>query len=450
MSTTKTNTQGYSIDAESIDLLFTCAYDEVTQPTPPPKPVVTIITKRTRKQFEPIAFQPHAMAYISYSDTSPDEPSDWWTTGRRYFAVLCFIVGIGMLVKPYFGSPNTTHKALTAVAASSSQPQVTNRNIEDCELGQRALGKNPLRDQVETLPEPDPETSRAISLTMRKESGHRLDIRLIRSLSWIESVGAIEGKSFYLNMEEMGAVGDAYVEAILPCPAIQKGDGNVITGIFAHEADPGTRILSVTFSDEECIEGVTDNHSFWSVNHNNFVSIGDMKEGDWVKTASGLTQIIKLDSRFAQSGEILYNLETHNEHVFQVTLAGILVHNSCADITFGVHENLDDFTLSIRTQFGKNVESFPFMSLTKKSDGAWQGIRRAMDDVNNIHFNMKGMTKENFQRWMNKGGHLSEPGFNQAGWTNKELYEILSDRSRRAKTKFYNLVGDIDEWLVKP
>ena len=31
----------------------------------------------------------------------------------------------------------------------------------------------------------------------------------------------------------------------------------------------------------------------------------------------------------AYAGELLYNLETHNEHVFQVSSTGILVHNTC-------------------------------------------------------------------------------------------------------------------------
>lgn len=334
MSTANTDTQRDSIATESADAFFTFADDDAAQPTPPPKPVTATVTKPTRKEVEPIAFQPRPKTYAASRDTTPDEPSDWRTTALRCFSVLCFIVGIGMFVKPYFDSPNTTHTSLKLLAASSSQPRVTTRNIEDCELGQRALGKNPLRDQVETLPEPDPETSRKIVLQMRKESGHRLDIQLIRSLLWIESVGAIEDESFYLNMEEMGAVGDAYVKAILPCPPIQKGAGNVITGIFAHEADPETRILSVAFSNGACLKGVTDNHPFWSVDRRGFVEIGEMNEGDWVKTASGLTQITNLDSRYAHSGEMLYNLETHNEHVFQVTLAGILVHNNCAKTAF--------------------------------------------------------------------------------------------------------------------
>jgi hypothetical protein len=246
MSTVKTDTQRDSIDAESIDAFFTFADDDAPQRTPPPKPVATVVTKPIPNDVEPIAFQPRPKRYAN-RETTPDEPSDWWTSALRCFAVLCFVAGIGMFAKPYFDSQITSHTALKPDVALSSQPGVTTRNIEDCELGQRALGRNPLRDQVETLPEPEPETSRAISLRMRKESGHRLDIRLIRSLSWIESVAAIEGKSFYLNMEEMGAVGDAYVEAILPCPPIENGEGNVITGIFAHEADLDSHILSVTF-----------------------------------------------------------------------------------------------------------------------------------------------------------------------------------------------------------
>ncbi len=54
-----------------------------------------------------------------------------------------------------------------------------------------------------------------------------------------------------------------------------------------------------------------------------------MREGDSVKGIDGVTRITRIESRFARPGEMLYNLETHNEHVFQVTTAGILVHNSC-------------------------------------------------------------------------------------------------------------------------
>jgi hypothetical protein len=147
----------------------------------------------------------------------------------------------------------------------------------------------------------------------------------------MELVGVKEGGTFFLDFPEMGAVGDAYVEAIVPCPPIQKGPGNVVTGVFAHEADPDTKILSVTFANGAYIKGVTDNHPFYSVDRDDFVEVGQMREGETVKVEGGATRITKIDSRFARPGELLYNLETHNEHVYQVTTAGVLVHNDCLD-----------------------------------------------------------------------------------------------------------------------
>ena len=48
--------------------------------------------------------------------------------------------------------------------------------------------------------------------------------------------------------------------------------------------------------------------------------------------AAPSSSITRMESRFARPGEMLYNLEVHNEHVYQVTNAGILVHNTCHDI----------------------------------------------------------------------------------------------------------------------
>jgi hypothetical protein len=160
-----------------------------------------------------------------------------------------------------------------------------------------------------------------------------MEINLLRDLAWIEAVGAIEGETVFLDLPEMGAVGEARVVSIGPCPEIRPGPGNVVTGTFHHEAAPDTGILSVTFANGAYIQGVTDNHPFYSVARHAYVPIGQMREGDVVQVNGALTRITKLDSRFAYPGEMLYNLETHNEHVYQVTTAGILVHNSCAPVS---------------------------------------------------------------------------------------------------------------------
>lgn len=196
------------------------------------------------------------------------------------------------------------------------------------------MGENPLREQVDPdAPEPNPETWRKLVLRMEKESGRELRVNLLRPVEWIEQAGAEEGGLFYLNLPEMGAVGDAHVVAIEPCPPIESGRGNVVTGTFHHEADPDVKILQVEFSDGAVIKGVTDNHPFWSEDRQDFVPVGELKQGDRVRTQNGITSITSMSSRYPDPGEMLYNLETHNEHVYQVTTAGILVHNSCSGLS---------------------------------------------------------------------------------------------------------------------
>ena len=265
-------------------------------------------------------------------------------------AALCFWQAL-----PDFFSIGSSPR-VEAGPPTKTRAELRMRAIKDYDVGMRALGQNPLRDQVETVPEPDPTTSRKLVLRLRKESGGLLRAKLLRPVAWIEAAGVKEGATFFLNLPEMGAVGEAYVEAILPCPPIEKGPGNVVTGVFAHEADPETRILSITLANGAYIKGVTDNHPFYSVDRNEFVEIGRMREGESVKIQDGVTRIAQIDSRYARPGEMLYNLETHNEHVYQVTTAGILVHNSCST---------DDFVrLNRARQLADDVDANRIFKLT--------------------------------------------------------------------------------------
>ncbi|HEX5446460.1 MAG TPA: hypothetical protein VFW87_21765 [Pirellulales bacterium] len=80
-----------------------------------------------------------------------------------------------------------------------------------------------------------------------------------------------------------------------------------------------------------------------------------------------------------------------------------------------------------------------------------QGVLRAMNTADTIRFTLKGMRKASFQRWLERGLNRSEPVLGQRGWTNRELYEILTVEHLRAKTTFYGELGEqIDEpgkWL---
>lgn len=331
MTAAQTDDRHTAISPEAIDELFATIGQESRRPastaSPPtptsPRSITTAIAVRSSGHYAVSLSRPRRQVV---DDDDSATIGDWCLRllfgGLIAFGVFCLLMGM----------PNSPLRKTTvgaAVANYVERPQIRTREIQEFDVGMRAAGKNPLRGQVETAPEPDPETSRKLVLQMKKESGRRLTVKLLRSLQWMELVGVREGGTFFLDLPEMGAVGDAFVEAVLPCPPIQKGPGNVVTGVFAHEADPDTKILSVTFANGAYIKGVTDNHPFYSVDRNDFVEVGQMREGDTVKIENGTTRITKIDSRFARPGEMLYNLETHNDHVYQVTTAGVLVHNNC-------------------------------------------------------------------------------------------------------------------------
>jgi hypothetical protein len=158
------------------------------------------------------------------------------------------------------------------------------KNIEDVEVGQRTMGRNPLREQVdETIPDVDPETWRKLKLRMTKQTGKFLWIDLLRPLEWVEEVGAERGQTIFLDLAEFGAVGDAEVLELGPCPPIAAGPGNVVTGKFVHEADENSRLLELSFSDGSSFHGVTDNHPVWSEDRNEYLPVGQLTEGERVQ-----------------------------------------------------------------------------------------------------------------------------------------------------------------------
>lgn len=124
---------------------------------------------------------------------------------------------------------------------------------------------------------------------------------------------------------------------------------------------------------------------------------------------------------------------------------------AATSIVLGLSESVDELAAMLGTREGGRFETFPFLPLTARDDGPWQGVRRAMDAAEAIRFSLKGMQKAAFQRWLKRGLHRSEPVLGQRGWTNRELYEVLTVEHLRVKTTFYGELGEtIDEpgeWL---
>jgi hypothetical protein len=198
---------------------------------------------------------------------------------RGWLAVSALLLVRAMPDSPLRGSTERAKPAAVAVVPATSaqgatasvgvpgrQPETVyvrrliTQPIETIRVGQRVLGTNPNRDEVEPFKEPDPKTWRTIEVEQIKPSGKKLYATLLRPREWIEEEIDPETNTIELDLPELGAEGTAKVMRIGPCPPIASGNGHIVTATFKHE--PDGELLTVTIGNDEI--GCTANHPFWS------------------------------------------------------------------------------------------------------------------------------------------------------------------------------------------
>lgn len=207
-----------------------------------------------------------------------------------------------------------------------SPAPVKHRRIDQMELGDRTTGRNPLREEVSETPEPTPENSRAVHLELTKPSGKVVRMRLIWTLDEIELLGAKPGTNAYLEMPEMGVEGDALVTNVTTWHA-KPGSGNLVTGVFVHEPDNGLVNVHIEGLNEPI--GCTAEHLFWSNDQRKFISAIQLQPNEHVLARDiGSMPVKKIEAR--SRFEPVFNLTTHNQHVYEVSPIGVLVHNTYA------------------------------------------------------------------------------------------------------------------------
>ena len=260
----------------------------------------------------------------------PNKNTHYKNSAARF--ILCMMLIAVFFLTAYVVSNWQSNKASVSFQTRSELPNGTKvKPIQDVEVGERAIGRNPqLTDQDRStfFTDPDPSSWRKLTLEMIKSNGKRLDITLLRPLSWIEEVKAEQGGMIYLDLPEMGAQGDAKVIAIDPCPPIKPGKGNVITGTFHHEAGQ-TIDIQVQGLDKPI--GCTANHPFWSETRHDFVEAGTLRPQEDLLLYDGqITKVIQILPR--PGPERVHNLEVLNEHIYYVENVGVLVHNECTKL----------------------------------------------------------------------------------------------------------------------
>jgi hypothetical protein len=206
------------------------------------------------------------------------------------------------------------------VISLSVPTRTLTRPIEQIHVGDRVLAANPDRSELDPAePEPDA-TWQAVEVFQRKPGGGQLFATLLRPQDWIDE--HVRGRRVELDRPELGAAGPAEVLSVSAAPTIMPGSGQVVTGTFRHQA--GGELVRVRVAGEVVV--CTDGHRFWSETTQAFVPAKNLKAGDLVRTrTAGLATVDAVEA--AGGAGWVYNLEVTREHVYEVGVNGILVHN---------------------------------------------------------------------------------------------------------------------------
>ena len=171
---------------------------------------------------------------------------------------------------------------------------------------------------------------RHVSMSVTNRDGSQVEVHLLRPMSWLQEESVTVGGTIHLQLTELGVDGPALIQSINECPTIQPGLGRVVIGRFIHRRDG---VMWMKLSDVGKPIGITDTHHVYSVDRGEFLPAGQLQVGETLKLYDRLTQITSLTPNVGTHQ--VFNLEVQGEHVFRVTTSGLLVHNTCGNVSKG-------------------------------------------------------------------------------------------------------------------
>lgn len=177
----------------------------------------------------------------------------------------------------------------------------------------------------------------------------KIEINLLRPLSWIEQTKTEAGNTIILSIPEKGIINEtAYVLDIKSFPDFSPGKGNPVTGLFRSFG----KVLKFTFESGEFFE-CTYGHRFFSMDQNDWIPACELHEGDQILAMDDYVTIVSIEP---QDGvHEVFNLEVAKDHTYCVTNDNIVSHNEnpCANTNEGVSRVLstkhEDLYLSDHT-----------------------------------------------------------------------------------------------------
>lgn len=206
------------------------------------------------------------------------------------------------------------------------------RPIEALRVGERVLTPQSKDDDGTAVV---PETWRKVGLEVAHEDGSKVELELLRPLTWIIEHDCKTGSRIWLEMDELGVKGWANVISVEACPQIASGKGRVILATM-QRVHP--QVVALALADDSELEA-TANHPLYSLTRNDWTAAGELQEGEILATADGSTTVRALS--FLPGEHRVFNLEVESDHCYFTGHARVLSHNTCAAAKTGGRVLLD-------------------------------------------------------------------------------------------------------------
>jgi len=191
---------------------------------------------------------------------------------------------------------------------------------------------------------------------------------LIRPRSWIKHHGIQANTRLCINIPELEVTGLAFVNSVEDCPEIAMGEGSVITGRFlTRQVDETTRVeIRGADGTIETLEGTTI-HPIWSLDHNDWVPLGELKNGERLLGQAGSAVVFSLTVLYSLIP--VYNVEVLGEHVYEVSSLAILVHNTYPTVSASETRGIWELTNEGASELMRHDGFGNFFK--SSSDGLW-------------------------------------------------------------------------------
>jgi hypothetical protein len=205
--------------------------------------------------------------------------------------------------------------------------------IEQIHIGQRVAtevfatgaGAPPAAIGDANATQVDPLTWREVDVDMPDpgDPGNDYRMQLLESLDWIAAQRAASGAEIYLDIPELGIHGDAHVDAVRDCPAIDPGNGRVVLGTFQHVSHD---VVEVKLVGSSSPLQVTSGHRLWSLDRSGWVAAGDVRAGEKLASERGPATVEAVSHQ--EAPREVFNLDVDVDHRYFAGGSAILAHNA--------------------------------------------------------------------------------------------------------------------------